>query len=60
VSPTRRILLLGAATASAADLAAIAGMLALEGATVVVREAGADYDALLDEIARAEVVVCWR
>lgn len=60
MSGERRVLVLGAATASAGDLAAIAHALAAEGAMVVVREAGSDYDKLLDDIAAADVVVSWR
>jgi len=59
VSTSRRILLMGGANADAAELAALAAMLELEGATVVVREAGGDYEVLLDDIAAADVVVSW-
>ena len=61
MSASRRILLMGSASANAAELAAIAAMLELEGATVVVvPEGGGDYEGLLDDIAAADVVVCWK
>lgn len=60
MSAARRILLLRAPTAAAEDLAAIAESLAAEGATVVSRDLRGDYDALLDEVAAADVVLCWR
>jgi len=50
---------MGGANADAAELAALAAMLELEGATVVLREAGGDYEVLLDDIAAADVVVSW-
>ena len=59
MSAARRILLLAAATANAAELDAMAASLRREGATVVVRDTR-DFDALLDEIAGADAVVCWR
>lgn len=60
MSASRRILLLRAATAAAGDVAAIAEALSAEGATVVSRDLRGDYDALLDEIGAADVVLCWR
>ena len=59
MSSARRILLLAAATANAAELDAMAASLRGEGAAVVVRDMR-DFDALLDEIAGADAVVCWR
>jgi hypothetical protein len=37
----------------------MAGAMRAEGADVVVREIAGDYDAVLDEIAAADTVVCW-
>jgi len=59
VSGARRILLLAAATANAEELDALAASLRGEGAAVVVRDMR-DFDALLDEIAGADAIVCWR
>jgi hypothetical protein len=38
----------------------MAGAVRAEGVEVVVREMAGDYDALLDEIAAADAVVCWK
>jgi hypothetical protein len=59
VTAARRVLLLAAATANAAELEAMAASLRGEGAVVVVRDLH-DFDAVLDEIAGADAVVCWR
>jgi predicted transglutaminase-like cysteine proteinase len=59
MSAARRILLLAAGTASATELDAVAASLRGAGATVLVRETR-DFDALLDEIAAADAIVCWR
>ena len=59
MSAARRILLIAAGTASAAELDAMVASLRDAGATVVTRDTR-DFDALLDEIAAADAVVCWR
>jgi len=59
VKAARRILLLDAGGAAATDLRTLAESLAAQGATVVVRGWEHGYDALLDDIAAAETVVCW-
>lgn len=60
MSDARRILVLRAATASPEDIAVIVASLSAQGAAVLVRDAGGDYDALLDDIAAADTVISWR
>ena len=55
----RRLLVLRAAGAPAQEPEAIAGAVRAEGVEVVVRDLAGDYEALLDEIAAADTIVCW-
>lgn len=54
----RRILVLCTGTGAVGDSKAVAESLAAQGATVLVRECDGRYDALLDDIAAADSVVC--
>ena len=56
----RRILILSTGTETPGDLSAMVESLAAQDAAVVVRRCEDDYDALLDDIAQADTVVCWK
>jgi NAD(P)-dependent dehydrogenase (short-subunit alcohol dehydrogenase family) len=60
LSAARRVLVLGIPSAAADEIAAMAEALAAQGASVVVRSTRDDYDALLDAIALADTVICWK
>lgn len=56
----RRILILSTAIETPGDLRALVDSLTAQHAAVVVRRCGGDYDALLDDIAAVDSVICWR
>jgi sialic acid synthase SpsE len=56
----RRILILSTGIENTGEVNALAGSLAAQGASVLMRRCGDDYDAVLDDIAQADTVVFWR
>ena len=56
----RRVLILSSANETSGELNALAESLAAQGAVVVVRRYEDNCDPLLDEIAAADSVICWR
>jgi hypothetical protein len=60
VNSVRRILILVTGGEAPEGSSAISETLVAQGAAVVVRRCEGDYDALLDDIAAADVVLCWR
>lgn len=59
MSTARRVLILRTGPESSDGISAVVESLAGQGASVVVRRCEGDYEALLDEIAQADTVLCW-
>lgn len=56
----RRILILSSGNEAPGEVNALVESLAAQGAVVAVRRCEDDYDPLLDAIAEADAVLCWR